>query len=81
MKLVVEIDLNEDYIVQLKRRMGEAGISQNALARELKLTASQVSRWFTHGERRVDMLVPTALMIERALLSIQRKMDRKQVRK
>jgi transcriptional regulator with XRE-family HTH domain len=81
LKLVVEIDLNEDYVTQLKRRMDEAGVSQNALAKEIGLTPSQVSRWFTQGERRVDMLVPTALLIERALLSIQRKLRQKKARK
>lgn len=67
---IVEIDIEEDYITQLKRRMDEMGVSQNALARAMGLSPTQVSRWFTNTDRRVTMLVETALHIERALLAI-----------
>lgn len=66
----VEIDIEEDYVSQLKRRMDDLGISQNALAKEMGLSPTQVSRWFVNNERRVTMLVETALHIERSILAI-----------
>lgn len=67
---VIEIDINENYVSQLKRKMDEFGISQNALAYELGLSPTQVSRWFVVNDRRVTMLVETALLIERSILKI-----------
>ena len=50
--------------------MDELEISQNALAKEMGLSPTQVSRWFVNNERRVTMLVETALHIERSILAI-----------
>lgn len=70
MRHVIEIELDGEYIPQLKARMDAAGVSQNALAEEMGRSASQVSRWFTESERRVDMTMNTAMEVERALIRI-----------
>lgn len=62
------------YVKDLKKRMAALNISQGALARELKLTASQVSRWFTaNAARRVEPSMQTVAEIEVALMKIQEK--------
>lgn len=68
-----------EYVKDLKKRMTALDISQGALARELKLTASQVSRWFTDNkERRVEPSMQTVAEIEVALVKIQEKRKKAQ---
>lgn len=68
--VMVTLSTNADYIGDLVKRMKKHGISQAALAREMKppVTPSQATRWFTKNpNRRVTPEVPTMLRIEEAM--------------
>lgn len=67
----VTLVLGEGYIPDLVARMKKAGISQNALARELGAQPSQVSRWFTKNpERKVSPELATVERIEEAMVRL-----------
>ena len=54
--------------------MEDAGISQQDLAEQLGLSASQVSRWFTANKnRRVDPGLKSLQRIERAIAVLRKR--------
>jgi predicted transcriptional regulator len=64
----VILRLGQDYIDDLVKRMKRLGVSQNALAREMGASPSQVSRWFTpNPERKVSPEWATMKRIEEAM--------------
>lgn len=67
---VIEIKIGGDYMKDLRARMKAQNVSQGELARQMKLSASQVNRWFTKSERAVMPTLDTIQKIERAMLSI-----------
>jgi transcriptional regulator with XRE-family HTH domain len=71
---VVTIQLGSGYVEDLAKRMKKHKISQAALARELGLGPSQVTRWFTKNPaRKVTPQLSTAERIEEAMLRLQRR--------
>jgi predicted transcriptional regulator len=74
---VIQIEIGVDYTDDLRKRMKEAGISQGMLAREMDLSASQVSRWFS---KPIDPAWKTIQKIERAMLAIQKRLDKERVK-
>lgn len=72
----VRLDLSEDYIEELRKRMQKRGISQAALAREMRppVSPSEATRWFTKNkERRVSPQLATVRRIEEAMERLQRR--------
>ena len=60
------------YLTRLNDRMEHGKISQNSLAKEMRLTPSQVSRWFTSNlKRRVMPNMLTMQKIEDALRRLE----------
>lgn len=73
---MVEIILrgSTEYIEDLSRRMDRAKISQNALAKELGKSPTQVSRWFTKNpDRRVKPELDTIQEIEKAFEKLRKR--------
>lgn len=69
----------QGYIADLTKRMKKLGVSQAALAREMKppVTPSQATRWFTKNpNRRVIPEVMTIARIEDAMMRFQRRGNR-----
>jgi len=67
----VTIVAGEGYIPDLLKRMRQDGISQNALAREMGASPSQVSRWFTSNpDRKVSPELGTIERIEEAMIKL-----------
>jgi hypothetical protein len=70
----VKLQITADYLPDLIQRMVKYRISQNALAREMKKSASQVNRWFTSNkERRVMPEMNTVIQIEQAVETLRRR--------
>lgn len=72
----VLLQLDRGYVDDLVKRMKASGISQAALAREMKppVTPSQATRWFTtNPARRVNPELATVQRIEEAMLRLQRR--------
>ena len=77
--VMVTINLKEGYIEDLTKRMKRHGISQAALAREMKppVTPSQATRWFTKNPaRRVTPEMTTVYRIEEAMDRLQKRKAR-----
>jgi len=77
--VMVTINPKEGYIEDLTKRMKRFGISQAALAREMKppVTPSQATRWFTKNPgRRVSPELPTMVRIEEAMERLQKRKAR-----
>ena len=70
----VKLQITADYLPDLIRRMVKYRISQNALAREMGKSASQVNWWFTSNEaRRVMPEMNTVIQIEQAVETLRRR--------
>lgn len=66
----ITIEIDEDYIEQLKRRLDEYRISHGALARQSGISETQLSRWFNTGIRpRLSSIVK----IEKAVAELRAK--------
>lgn len=78
-RIEIVIGKKGEYVKDLKKRMDALHISQGELARTMKLSPTQVSRWFTDNEARlVRPSIETAYDIETALLKIQEKRKKEQ---
>lgn len=74
--VLVTLQLGPGYIDDLVKRMKRFGISQAALAREMKppVTPSQATRWFTKNPgRKVMPELTTVQRIEEAMVRLQRR--------
>lgn len=68
---MVQVTFNAGkYIEELERRMAKAGVSQAALAREMQISATQATRWFTKNESR--RRTPSLATVERIELAMAR---------
>lgn len=68
---MVQVTFNAGkYIEELERRMEKHGISQAALAREMQISATQATRWFTKNEAR--RRTPSLATVERIELAMAR---------
>jgi transcriptional regulator with XRE-family HTH domain len=67
-QLTVTISVGGSYTNELKKRLREHGISHNALARQMGVPPSQVSRWFNRPNMtpRMDSIAK----IEKAIYEI-----------
>jgi hypothetical protein len=77
--VMVTITAKEDYIEGLTKRMKRIGVSQAALAREMKppVTPSQATRWFTKNPaRKVTPELATIVRIEEAMERLQKRKAR-----
>ena len=67
----VTFHAGEGYIPDLVSRMKKAGISQAGLAREMGVSPTQASRWFTtNPDRRVSPELATIEKIEEAMIRL-----------
>lgn len=62
--------ISEDYTGDLKKRLKSYGISHGALARELGVAESQMSRWFNTD---VQPRNANIIRIEKAVAAIRRR--------
>jgi predicted transcriptional regulator len=69
----ITFTVSEDYTGDLKKRLQKLGISQGALARELGLQESQISRWFN---KPVQPRVANIMKIEAAVAAIRKRMEK-----
>jgi transcriptional regulator with XRE-family HTH domain len=76
---MVQVTFNAGkYIDELAKRMSKAGISQAALGREMGVSATQVTRWFTENpERRRQPSLGTIERIETAMAKLEKQAKRK----
>lgn len=69
----ITFTISEDYTGDLKKRLAEYGISHGALAREMGILESQVSRWFNKpAQPRIGNIVK----IETAVAAIRDRMEK-----
>lgn len=67
-QVTVTISVGGNYIEELSKRLTALEISHNALARQMDLSPSQVSRWFNRPNMLPSMR--SIANIERAILEI-----------
>lgn len=67
---VITVKIDEQYIARLRGRLADLGISLGALAWEMKVEPSQVSRWLKPD---ADPTVQTVVRIERAILELRKR--------
>lgn len=72
---MVQVTFNAGkYIEELSKRMARDGVSQAALAREMGISATQATRWFTTNEkRRRNPSLATVERIELAMRKLTKK--------
>jgi hypothetical protein len=63
-------DIGASYLEQLTGRMKQHGISQNALAKEMGVSPTQATRWFTNNPKR--KVLPELGTIQRIAEAMQR---------
>lgn len=69
----ITFTITEDYTGDLKKRLQEYGISHGALAREMDVLDSQLSRWFN---KPVQPRVANIAKIEAAIVAIRKRMEK-----
>lgn len=69
----VTFTISEDYTSDLKKRLKEYGISHGALAREMGVLESQISRWFNTP---VQPRLQNIQKIETAVAAIRERMEK-----
>lgn len=76
---MVEITFNAGkYIEELAKRMSKMGISQATLAREMGVSATQATRWFTaNPDRRRQPSLGTIERIEAVMAKLEKQAKRK----
>ncbi len=66
------------YIENLRARLQQYGISQNAVAREMQVTPSEFSRWMVG---RITPRLDTVVRIEKAVAAIRERREQQEKRK
>lgn len=70
----ITVRITKDYLVELEKRLKEYGISQNGLAKEMGLPATDINRMFRkHVMPRMDKVVE----IEQAIVKLRKAGARK----
>lgn len=75
--ITITLDASGDYTADLRRRLQMYGISQGALAREMGIAASQLSRWMN---TELQPRIGSVLRIERAIIEIRTSRAREELR-
>jgi predicted transcriptional regulator len=78
-QITVTIPIGGSYIAELGKRLDEYGISHNALARQMEVPPSQVSRWFNRPNMSPNM--QNIAKIEQAIHEILRDREKHKKRR
>lgn len=78
MSPVIYVNVGDNYIEELEKRLQKHDISHGELARESGISPTQLSRWFNSN---IEPTLKNVRKIEEALLTILRKRRRAERRK